>query len=414
MYAGNRSVARLIKSGDCKLCVLGDSIFGNGIVGGVAACVTRRWRPDRWVGLVSGYSGQPDWGASFYHMTVAFAANSLIALSDGTGKTPKSMAVSTFNGGTSPAEAAWWSDEFQQDSFQILGRTFFNLDTWYEKALNVRSLFYGSGSASFNGMIRISLERETNQQLQTTNAANLSLTNGALVTVNTTYAAGAGRPQMRILAPISTVMTNGKVAEYMGSRWYTGESGFQFDVLIQAGGYVAETYTSNTNVSVTNWNSYHAAMGTNVFYINVGANNSETKAAYKQNVLDLMAKCLGANASAKFVLAPCHELTDVTLLNQKADAMYEIAASRTDSLFINTQKALGSYDYLRTNYTYASAPAAEQQLGLADGDHVHPNHRLSMMIADVSWELIEQAAAPASRVVTYSGSGVTVKEVANV
>ena len=163
----------------------------------------------------------------------------------------------------------------------------------------------------------------------------------------------------------------------IGSRFHTGESGFQM-TNIAWGGKGIDYYTNPANTSDQNLGKFFEYTDSDIALIWLGQNHGNIdKQTYKSKMLSLVNRYKTARPGMQFALVSTYD-TGGAVLSDFADALHEIAQDDPSVLFLNLYGAAGSYAFL--DQTYLS-------------DHVHPTPDGSRYMADTLWGLIDSAAA---------------------
>ena len=163
----------------------------------------------------------------------------------------------------------------------------------------------------------------------------------------------------------------------IGSRFHTGESGFQM-TNIAWGGKGIDYYTDPANTSDQNLGRFLEYTDSDVALIWLGQNHGNIdKQTYKSKMLTLVDRYKTARPGMQFALVSTYD-TGSAVLSEFADALHEIAQDDPSVLFLNLYKEAGTFQFL--DQTYLS-------------DHVHPTPEGSRYMADTLWGLIDSAAA---------------------
>lgn len=420
---GNKDIARQIKSGSCRLLIVGDSIHGSSS-GGMIQAISQCWRPDNFVGwgqiaglsvtsggltfdntlgggfgATAGYTG---WESTGGPAAATGGPNSIPGWMYGSSSIRYGH-ITTFNGVAVPADTSPFFNRMAE--FNLLADAVYY--PWY-KWFSARALRFSytciTNSLACQSYLMRARNRTGSVTYTSVTGLNARTTPVGFQTTDldlssTTYAGTGDEPSISIQPTGGTTPANGNNMVHVCCRMRVQNATGLELIPLGIGGSKASDWAASTAVDQTMQNGWISALGVNVVYIWLGQNDggTSTKAQYKANILALMNRFIVSNPAMRFVLCSPYQ-TDPTswtgsgLGNSAepfADALYEIAQTMSDRvLFINTWRLLGDEFTAAGKYGFLNAKVLT--------DSVHPTTAGNLFIQQLVWAQIEQANAEAN------------------
>jgi hypothetical protein len=384
-FYGNTDIATRIKQGDANVVFLGDSI--QNVTQGE---YLRRWPVQKFVGQFVGENvgqntGAGTWGLFSYPWLGAHYA-----------RLPDDPPAP--NGYTGIAPAAVYHAHFNAQPVAADDNILSNRVYAMELSPNQPANYFGGNWANrSDGQIHVDLLVYANPQ-GLASGLKFDVRGNSLTTplAGTPISSYSATPEIRkyslsfdaqtwdpntglsaaVRMQAGTTPTQDSNLIVIGSRFSTGESGFQM-TNIAWGGKGIDYYTDPANTSNENLGKFFEYTDSDIALIWLGQNHGNIdKQTYKSKMLTLVDRYKTARPGMQFALVSTYD-TGSALLSDFADALHEIAQDDPSVLFLNLYGAAGSYAFL--DQTYLS-------------DHVHPTPEGSRYMADTLWGLIDSAA----------------------
>lgn len=447
------AAANLIKNGDCRMLVIGDSINTQTLyysrMGGIGYFYT--WKPAAWKG--------------FFFNANNYTAADLGASSAGTGQsvaqlgTPKisylGAASAKFANGYGYFNRSWNNYQYNFAAMSVsgspagtpvyganpnlfpMGYTEQQFDGtalpststvyWYCDIEN-EGLTYMYGGDPFTGKTitaRVVGYKNTNGPVlqfsvynNTSTTATVDVDFGGTagyVSAERTYTAASALQRAQLSTKNPTGITSSKPFILLGYKFWNAAltTGLQIAVWAEAGWYLADAAGSTiaTTQALADWGSYALGdagatgptNGPNVYWIHMGRNDiagGYSRATLMANARTLVAKCRAA--------AALQGVTNVhvVLCSPFRSAVGEVAASTfadaADALYRVAQElSCGFLNYYQLQAPEAALPIGRQFTTNAVDerlifDAIHPNGPGSMYFASLAWSQIEAALDNAS------------------
>jgi hypothetical protein len=376
LVSGNMEIAHKFLHGDAHVLLLGDSIQ-NGMIG----AYPKFWKVDKWSGQVVG----PNLGTSFAGNTGAFTIElnnpspafvgaNFTYTPDGAppglaGFAPGAVQYVTFYPAQAPASGNLLGNRFYEAGLSAGQEDIYAPGKWADVSggtMHVDVLLYANPQGLASGAV---LDVRSNSDTTPDVSIPLSAQSATPGIVkfsgsfqrHTWDAPRSTAGAFRILPGVTP--PQGSNLPILGVRYSTGEPGFQF-ANIAWGGKGIDYYLDPANTTDKNLKDYLDGTDSNMALIWLGQNDSGkyTPAQWKQKVQQLIGRYKTARPDMDFVLVSTYDThADPTMPNDLAgyaQALYEIAQSDPDVLFLNLFKAAGDFSFLNANYLE---------------DHVHPS-----------------------------------------
>ena len=418
---GNFEIARLIKSGNCSVINLGDSIATDGTNNRVPTGVRRCWRPDRWAGagsiangggpeegLAQGY--WPSSGGPAYINTSIYAPSSATDPSGTSGWSCYTASswlgyVMAFNGGTVGADTVASTNRCNTIGFQGLvngangvAKKWADSGTVTYRLLTVR---HPNGLASYR--VRVLNNGVNIAAAELTGLSSVNATQDYVLHETTAPSAdySAVKQDVGIYPTVGT--TPASTVRHLTMLGVASHgSGLRYTPLGMAGSGVVVKWSQESYISTAAMTAIVAAHRFNgcpvIVWISLGTNDTlNSKATYKSAMQTLVTKAFNAGADYVVLEGPYQASDGVaTAFSDFADALYEITQANVSRiLFYNRWLDLGG------SVSAAQAFTALNATYLADG--THPNASGALYIPARQWAFIERCAASTQSLTSSAG-----------
>jgi hypothetical protein len=395
-FAGNTQIAYDFLHGNTHLMVIGDSLQGS-----LLGSYPSRWHIDHWSGYLGGPNyGTPLFGDSGIYTNQFQGSTSVIgpagvfaadqAAPDSVNNvSPAATYHIVFNGATAGSNP-FFPAALQNRLYDVVNtptqHTNFWGGPWLDSAtagkihMDVLTYANPNGIAPGNVQVNAFIDSASNV-IASAPISTRSATSGWQKTT-LTYDATAWTPgtglTLSFQAIAGAVPPGGSNLVIGGVRFYTDQPGFQMVNMAQAARTI--DYFTNPNIcSDQALSNYINLTDSNMLYVWIGQNGSTTvqPAQFMTQMQTLIARYKAAKPDMRFVLVSSYD-TGSPYLAGYADDLYQIAQSDPSVFFMNVYGTAGPYPYLDSHYL---------------SDHVHETAAGAQYIADLTNDILEQAAA---------------------
>lgn len=403
--SGNLSIANFIKSADCRMLCIGDSISGNPN-GGMMDGIVKTWLPDAWAGFGAVHyqtTGQinavSNYGQSFATDTSYTGANGpnscngWLPTNNGAGGYFQS-----FSGATIGAEANAFTNRIYEGCIQTANDSRPAVSSggaagWYNnKALTWKmlALANSTGLQSFKMSVRNAFGNTTYASLAGQSARNASqvYTTYSLDTPAADYTATIATPYLVIRPTAATTPAAGDNFIGVGCRVdVTGQSGLHLTNIAIAGTNTTQ-WANLSGWSQAGVNALVSFLQTNVCYIWLGQNNGGNT-NFQNDIRTIINYLKAANPNMAFLLISPYQTNPATWTggytgSDYSDQLRAIAAERTDALFLDLWRFTGGKYGIANAYAFLNAQYLR--------DSVHPQYTYGYdYFARSLWAMIEMA-----------------------
>ena len=398
LVAGNFQIAQKFLHGDAHVAVIGDSLQ-NGLIGEYP----KAWHIDKWSGKASfaeassgsytnsgGYEST-SFGNSSVDSSSRYWINSGGTPADGYGNiAPGQTWHFKFNGNasapTQDPQSQLTENRVYESGFTGPQSAIYYSGPWAEAGgvpMHASILTYSNPQGQPAGKMEFNVRT---QSLQTPLAtipinAQSSTLGWQQQTVDFTSENWSDTKTLtgsfRFL-PNQSIDTNSNLI-VAGVRFYNDSHGFQL-ANIANGGTVIDHFVDPAYCSDANLKAYLDFTDTNIAYIWLGANDAGfyTPAQWKPRVQALIARYKSLRPGIQFVLVSTYELGNTNYPAGYAQDLWEISQEDSSTVFLNLNKAAGSFAMLDALYLTS--------------DHVHENDAGITYMAGKTNMLLELAA----------------------
>jgi hypothetical protein len=395
-FAGNTQIAYDFLHGDTHLMVIGDSLQGS-----LLGYYPSRWHIDHW----SGYIGGPNYGSAPFGESGIYAnefqgSTSVIgpagvfaadqAAPDGVNNvSPAATYHIVFNGataGSNPSAPPALLNRLYDIVNTPTQHTNFWGGPWLDSAtagkIHMDVLTYANPNGIAPGNVQVNAFIDSASNVIASAPISTRSTTSAWQKTTLTYDTSAWPPgtglTLSFQAIAGTVPPGGSNLVIAGVRFYTDQPGFQMVNMAQA----ARTIDYFTNPNICSDQALHDYINltdSNMLYVWIGQNGSTSvqPAQFMTQMQTLIARYKAAKPDMRFVLVSSYD-TGSPYLAGYADDLYQIAQTDPSVFFMNVYGTAGPFPYLDSHYL---------------SDHVHETAAGAQYFADLTNDILEQAAA---------------------
>jgi hypothetical protein len=409
-FAGNTQIAYDFLHGDTHLMVIGDSLQGS-----LMGSYPSRWHIDHWSGYLGGPNyGTPLFGDSGIYTNQFQGSTSVIgpagvfaadqAAPDGVNNVSPAATYHIVFSGATAGSNPFFPPALQNRLYDVVNtptqHTNFWGGPWLDSAtagkihMDVLTYANPNGIAPGNVQVNAFIDSASNV-IASAPISTRSATSGWQKTT-LTYDATAWTPGTGLTLSFQAlpgVPPGGSNLVIGGVRFYTDQPGFQMVNMAQAARTI--DYFTNPNIcSDQALSNYINLTDSNMLYVWIGQNGSTTvqPAQFMTQMQTLIARYKAAKPDMRFVLVSTYD-TGSPYLAGYADDLYQIAQSDPSVFFMNVYGTAGPFSYLDSHYL---------------SDHVHETAAGAQYIADLTNNILEEAAAQYASGAGIAGAAVAV------